>query len=92
MVRLEELHPDDEVSQSTANGANTMDVSQEAEDAFMDDLYERAAARGGLTDKTFEEALSHMSKAPLFMSSLNEAGDGTPMTKPRDPRDPAETR
>lgn len=78
MVRLQELPPDKEAGPSTTNGTNTMDVSKEAEDAFMDDLYERAAARGGLTDKTFEEALSHMSKAPLFMSDLNDAGDGTP--------------
>lgn len=71
MVRLEELPEDGEKGTSfsapTQTGATT-------EDAFVDDIYDRAVAQGGFTDKSFEEALSDLSKAPLFMTSLEDAG------------------
>ena len=77
MVHLEELPNDTETSTkpkpTTAATTETVD-----EDGSLDDLYDRAAARGGLTDKTFEEALSDMSKTPLFMSSLEDAGGMQP--------------
>lgn len=71
MVRLEELPSEvqDETSLKTAD----IPLDPE-EDADMEDLYDRAAARGGLTDKTFEEALSDLSSTPLFMTSLKDAG------------------
>lgn len=68
MVRLEELTDD------TGPSRVQSVPSAEEEDAEMDDLYDRAAARGGFTDKTFEEALSDLSKTPLFMTSLEDAG------------------
>ena len=75
MVRLEELPDDSEegidLNTQTLSGA-------EAEETSMDDLYDRAAARGGFTDKTFEEALSELSKTPLFMTSLSDAGSMRP--------------
>lgn len=64
MVRLEEL-PDDFDERKLSNIP-----SAAQEDAEMDDLYDRAAARGGFTDKTFEEALADLSKTPLFMTNL----------------------
>ena len=71
MVRLEDLPDDfDEKDVQNLPGAS-------AEGSALDDLYERAAAKGGLTDKTFEEALADLSKAPLFMSSLEDAGGTT---------------
>lgn len=71
MVRLEEL-PSDLQDGKTPK---TDDVPLEPEeDADLDDLYDRAAARGGLTDKSFEEVLSDMSQTPLFMTSLNDIG------------------
>lgn len=70
MVRLEELPSDTQGGGSRkADGAPLVPD----EDAEMEDLYDRAAARGGLTDKTFEEALSDLSSAPLFMTSLDDA-------------------
>lgn len=71
MVRLEE------VPSNALDGLNLRadDVHLDPEeDADMEDLYDRAAARGGLTDKTFEEALSDLSSTPLFMTSLKDAG------------------
>lgn len=71
MVRLEEVPSDalDELNLKT----NDIPLDPE-EDADMEDLYDRAAARGGLTDKTFEEALSDLSSTPLFMTSLKDVG------------------
>ena len=68
MVRLEELPEDFEES----NLKTLPDAEQE--DVETDDLYDRAAARGGFSDKTFEEALSDLSKTPLFMTSLEDVG------------------
>jgi len=75
MVRIEEL-PDDfgdgiNLNTQALPGAG-------AEETSMDDLYDRAAARGGFTDKTFEEALSDLSKTPLFMTDLSDAGSMRP--------------
>ena len=75
MVRLEEL-PDDFEEGMSLN--TPLPRSKEAEEADMDDLYDRAAARGGFTDKTFEEALSDLSKTPLFMTDLNDVGSMRP--------------
>lgn len=75
MVRLEEL-PDD-FDESTKLDQTPAPGTAE-EDGSLDDLFDRAAARGGLTNKTFEEALSDMSKTPLFMSSLEDAGGMRP--------------
>lgn len=69
MVRLEELPEDFEQS-----NLKTL-PDREQEDVETDDLYDRAAARGGFSDKTFEEALSDLSKTPLFMTSLEDAGN-----------------
>lgn len=74
MVRLEELPDDSEESENPKTEA----LPNEDEDAALDDLYDRAAARGGLTNKTFEEALSDLSKTPLFMTSLDDAGGMQP--------------
>lgn len=71
MVRLEEL-PVEASSDSKPETTDEPVTSEEGPD--MDDLYEQAAARGGFTDKTFEEALSDLSKTPLFMTSLADAG------------------
>jgi len=71
MVRIEEL-PDDFKDGMNLNSQALSGA--EAEEASMDDLYDRAAARGGFTDKTFEEALSDLSKTPLFMTDLSDAG------------------
>lgn len=71
MVRLEEI-PDN--AQDSTGLVNSTGLSAAEEDAALDDLYDRAAARGGFTDKTFEEALSDLSKTPLFMTSLEDAG------------------
>lgn len=68
MVRLEELPDDfDESDVNKLPGA-------QAENADLEDLYDRAVASGGFTDKSFEEALSDLSKTPLFMTSLDDAG------------------
>ncbi len=75
MVRLEEL-PDDS-AEGMSLKAQTL-PGAEAEESSMDDLYDRAAARGGFTDKTFEEALSDLSKTPLFMTDLSDAGSMRP--------------
>jgi len=75
MVRLEEL-PDDFEEGMNLN-THTLPGAEE-EDASTDDLYDRAAARGGFTEKTFEEALSDLSKTPLFMTDLNDAGSMRP--------------
>lgn len=71
MVRLEELPSEalTETSDATNNVPAQLDGGPD-----MDDLYEQAAARGGFTDRTFEEALSELSKTPLFMTSLADAG------------------
>lgn len=71
MVRLEEV-PSDALDGLSLK-ADDVHVDPE-EDADMEDLYDRAAARGGLTDKTFEEALSDLSSTPLFMTSLKDVG------------------
>lgn len=71
MVRLEELPSDSQAE--TSIGASD-EPATPGGDPDLDDLYEQAAARGGFTDKTFEEALSDLSKTPLFMTSLNDAG------------------
>lgn len=75
MVRLEELKDGFEEGMNL-NAEAPPNEGDEA--AFLDDLYDRAAARGGLTDKTFEEALSDLSKTPLFMTSLDDAGGMQP--------------
>lgn len=75
MVRLEEL-PDDFNEAMDLNPQTQPSV--DGEDASLDNLYDLAAARGGLTDKTFEEALSDLSKTPLFMTSLDDAGGTRP--------------
>lgn len=77
MVRLEEL-PDDTEASTKLEPITTATTETIDEDGSLDDLFDRAAARGGLTNKTFEEALSDMSKTPLFMSSLEDAGGMRP--------------
>lgn len=90
MGKIEEL-PDDfderinlneQPLPSTAHAPQPQSATSHNEDASMDDLYEQAVARGGLTDKTFEEALSDLSKTPLFMTSLEGAGDESTPTTP----------
>ncbi|KAK5106804.1 HSP70/90 co-chaperone [Lithohypha guttulata] len=69
MVRLEELNDD-------VNENNVKKTSgSQPEDGDLEDLYDRAVARGGFSDKSFEEALSDLSKTPLFMTSLDDAGN-----------------
>lgn len=72
MVKLQEL-PDN----FTEDDIHALPGAS-AEDESLDDLYDKAAARGGLTDKSFEEALSDLSKTPLFMKSLDDAGGMRP--------------
>lgn len=71
MVRLEELPDKPGAGEGPVSSEEPVSIE---DDADMDDLYEQAAARGGFTDKTFEEALSDLSKTPLFMTSLADAG------------------
>lgn len=68
MVKLQEL-PDNFTDADLAALPSAAE-----EDNSLDDLYDKAAARGGFTDKSFEEALSDLSKTPLFMTSLEDAG------------------
>lgn len=68
MVRLEELN--DDVNENNVKKAS----GSQPEDGDLEDLYDRAVARGGFSDKSFEEALSDLSKTPLFMTSLDDAG------------------
>lgn len=73
MSRVEEL-PDDFDDKLDLNKAPGIGGADNQGDS-MDDLFDRAMARGGFTDRTFEEVMSDMSKHPLFMNSLDEAGD-----------------
>jgi len=74
MVHLEELSPDGDGAPPTAS----TQIGTTAADASMDDIYDRAVAQGGFNDKTFEEALSDLSKTPLFMTNLEDAGSMRP--------------
>lgn len=72
MVKLEEINDDGSDATKNAPISTQADLSAAAEDASMDDLYDRAVAKGGFTNKSFEEALSDLSATPLFMKDLND--------------------
>ena len=76
MPRIEELPDTFDESINLSNGPTSISI----EELYNQHISGIGPEQNQISSKSFEEVVQEMGKTPLFMNSLDDATEGTPVT------------